>query len=180
MKSDMKMVRLLGLLRRILSLLCLLIAGLAPVSAFAAGVEDHRPILQIDVKDAASGRTRIELWSLEELCDLPLKDLQTSTPWTEGTQDFSGVPVEVLLDQLGVTEGKVELWATNDYSVATSVEKLRESKALLAFRRNGEFMSPRGKGPLWMMFAFDDTPALRTESIYSLSVWQLDRIRISR
>jgi len=41
-------------------------------------------------------------------------------------------------------------------------------------------MSAREKGPVWLVYNYDSDPAFRTETVYSRSVWQLDRITISR
>jgi hypothetical protein len=34
----------------------------------------------------------------------------------------------------------------------------------------------RDQGPLWIMFPFDDKPELKSELIYSQSVWQLRKM----
>ena len=36
----------------------------------------------------------------------------------------------------------------------------------------------RDKGPLWIMFPFDAKPELKSELIYSQSVWQLRKMTI--
>jgi hypothetical protein len=48
--------------------------------------------------------------------------------------------------------------------------------AILAYRMNGAELSVRDKGPLWIMFPFDDKPELKSELIYSQSVWQLRKM----
>ena len=44
------------------------------------------------------------------------------------------------------------------------------------YLRNGEPMSVRDKGPLWVVYNFDSNPEFQTEVMYSRSIWQLDRI----
>jgi hypothetical protein len=41
-------------------------------------------------------------------------------------------------------------------------------------------MSVREKGPLWVIYPFDDVPEYQNETIYSRSIWQLDRIEVVR
>ena len=48
----------------------------------------------------------------------------------------------------------------------------------MAFLNNGEPMSIRDKGPLWIIYPFDDNPDYQTEVIYSRSIWQLDQIHV--
>jgi len=165
---------------RLLGAVFLLLGGLFPQLGAATGVDDSNSVLQVHLLDTENDRSHIALWSLEELCDLPAESLTTTTPWTNGVQTFSGVSVGVLLNEIGVTSGEVELRASNDYRVTTTVAELRTAGALLAYRRNDTLMQTRDKGPLWMVFAYDATPDLRRETIYSLSVWQPDQIRISR
>jgi hypothetical protein len=50
---------------------------------------------------------------------------------------------------------------------------------LLAFLMNGEPMSVRDKGPVWLVYPYDADAAFRTEQIYAWSIWQLDRIEVS-
>ena len=37
-------------------------------------------------------------------------------------------------------------------------------------------MSRRDKGPLWVIYPYHDNIDYRSETIYSRSIWQLDRI----
>ena len=43
---------------------------------------------------------------------------------------------------------------------------------------NGDVMLVRNKGPLWVVYPYDENPEYRSEVIYSRSIWQLDRIEV--
>jgi hypothetical protein len=43
---------------------------------------------------------------------------------------------------------------------------------------DGNAMSVRDKGPLWVIYPYDSDAAYRTEVIYSRSIWQLDRLEV--
>jgi hypothetical protein len=43
---------------------------------------------------------------------------------------------------------------------------------------NGKPMPVREKGPLWIVFPYDESPKFRSDYIYSQSVWQLNRIDV--
>ena len=45
---------------------------------------------------------------------------------------------------------------------------------------NGEIMSLRDKGPLWVIYPYDQNAAYRSEVTYSRSIWQLDRIEVTQ
>jgi hypothetical protein len=49
----------------------------------------------------------------------------------------------------------------------------------LATLADGKPMSVREKGPVWMLFPYDDVAAYRTEQTYARSIWQLNRIEIT-
>jgi hypothetical protein len=69
--------------------------------------------------------------------------------------------------------------ALNDYAVPLPMSDAN-SGAIIAYKMNGEYMPVRAKGPLWIMFPFDDKPELKTEAAYSRCVWQLRRLTISK
>lgn len=109
---------------------------------------------------------------------LPVAEFETTTIWTEGPQKFRGVRMRVLLDQYGVTSGMLQLTAVNDYAIEIDAGSFRADGAILAYDRNGEAMTLRTKGPLWLVYPYDSSPDFRSELIYSNSIWQLDRIRV--
>ncbi len=51
-----------------------------------------------------------------------------------------------------------------------------ERTALIAYARNGQPMTLRDKGPLWIVYPFDTDPMYRSEVIYANSIWQLEQI----
>ena len=113
---------------------------------------------------------------LEELDPVTI---ETTTIWTDGVQTFTGVPLDRLMDVVGATGTSVDATAINDYSVAIPASDWVDGGPIVAFLNNGEPMSVRDKGPLWIVWPFDDNPAFQTETIYSRSIWQLDRIVVT-
>ncbi|MGB1266126.1 MAG: oxidoreductase, partial [Nereida ignava] len=47
---------------------------------------------------------------------------------------------------------------------------------IIAYKQNGSEMSRRRKGPLWIVYPYDDKKSYQTETVYSRSIWQLDRL----
>ncbi len=112
------------------------------------------------------------------LQSLPQQQFETSTIWTDGPQQFEGVSLRDLLQPLELDGGQLILIAQNDYQVRLSVRDAFSQEGLLAHSRNGQRMSLRDKGPLWLVYPYDKSPVYRSESIFAQSVWQLDRIVI--
>lgn len=102
----------------------------------------------------------------------------TSTLWTEGVPSFTGVSLHTLLDRLGVVDGTLVATALNDYAVEIPVSDAVEGGPIIAYAMDGQPMSVRDKGPLWIIYPFDADPSYRTEVIYSRSIWQVDRIEV--
>lgn len=109
---------------------------------------------------------------------LPQHEFATSTIWTDGVVTFRGVLLRDLLQAAGATGGTVTLTALNDYSISMPAADALAEGPLLAFLMNGEPMSVRDKGPVWLVYPYDAAPRFRSEQTYARSIWQLDRIEV--
>lgn len=147
--------------------------------ALTAVAQDAPVLLTIEIDADAPTPTRLEL-TRQDLVDLPVMEFATQTNWTSGTPKFTGVALLDLLSSLNVESGTLELVAINDYSVRVDVEDPTNAGAMIAYLMDDEVMTPRDKGPLWLVYNFDAHKDYRTETIFSRSIWQLDRINISR
>lgn len=123
--------------------------------------------------DAPEGTVTLDL---EILKSLDTKVFTTSTIWVEGDIEFTGVSLRDVLDYAGATGSTIGAIASNDYKVEIPADGLEENAPVIAYMMDGATMSARGKGPLWIVYPFDDDPKYRTEVIYSRSIWQLNRI----
>ncbi|MEP5003047.1 MAG: molybdopterin-dependent oxidoreductase [Paracoccaceae bacterium] len=115
-------------------------------------------------------------FSIEDLDQLDQSGFKTTTIWTEGVVDFTGVALSEILKAAGVEGSSFELIALNDYAITLTLSDLEDNQPLIATRQNGELMSIREKGPFWMVYPFDSDRKYQTEVIYARSIWQLNRI----
>ena len=113
----------------------------------------------------------------ELLSSLPAHEITTATPWT-GSARFSGPRFTDVLAQLGAHGSKVSLIAIDDYKVELSMADIERYQPILALSMNGERLPPRGRGPFWLMFPFDNHPELQNDAWYFRAIWQIDRIRV--
>lgn len=116
-------------------------------------------------------------FDMEMLAALPQREITTYTPWTEGAIVFEGVPVSSLLDAVAAKGETVTATALNDYKVELPLEDLTGRNALIAIRMNGEPMSVREKGPLWIVYPVD-APEDLSRAMMRTMVWQLRRIGV--
>lgn len=115
----------------------------------------------------------------ELFASLPQHEFTTTTIWTDGSSTYSGVLLRDLLLAAGATGGTVTLTALNDYQITMPAADALEDGPLLANLSDGQPMSVRDKGPVWLIYPYDDVAAYRTEQTYARSIWQLTRIEIA-
>jgi hypothetical protein len=148
----------------------------------AAGAELAQPQAEVVLTVTGSiGNTNqgdTAVFDLEMLQALGADEFQTATIWTEGQQTFTGVPLATLLDALAAEGSILEASAINDYSVKIPISDAVEGGPLIAYLRNGQTMTVRDKGPLWIVYPYDARPEYRQELIYSRSIWQLNHIEV--
>lgn len=160
----------------------MLLASVAPATAAEPLPEPEETVLltvtgAVGITNSADGDAA--LFDRPMLTALPSRTIQTTTIWTEGVQEFTGVPLAALLERIEASDRpSLRAAAINDYAIDIPAEDWQSDVALVAYERNGAAMSLRDKGPLWIVYPFDDDPSLNTEVHFSRAIWQLDRIEI--
>lgn len=117
-------------------------------------------------------------FDLDMIYALEATEYKTDTIWTKGEQTFKGVLLTTLLDAIGATGTEISAIAANDYAVSIPLDDDTTQGALIAYELNGKQMSRREKGPLWIVYPYDSDEKYRSETVYSRSIWQLDRITV--
>ncbi|WP_300020091.1 molybdopterin-dependent oxidoreductase [uncultured Roseobacter sp.] len=159
-----------------------LFAGTVIVGLATNAIADQLPVPAGPVLLTLSGELAHETTDgtvtldLEMLKEMAATVITTSTIWMEEEVEFTGVPLRDLLEYAGAQGSTVGAVALNDYKVDIPADEISATTPIVAYLMDGEEMSPRGKGPLWIVYPYDDSPDYRTEVIYSRSIWQLDRI----
>ncbi|MFN3723764.1 MAG: molybdopterin-dependent oxidoreductase [Paracoccaceae bacterium] len=107
-----------------------------------------------------------------------LSTMHTGTIWTEGTSEFQGIDLSRLMVHLGADGSVLRLTALNDYAVDIPMSEAVEGGPMLAMHMDGKMLSPRDRGPLWLVYPYDTNPAYKNEVSYSRSIWQLSMIEV--
>jgi hypothetical protein len=131
----------------------------------------------LTVSGNISGNSSVDL-SIQTLQELPQFEILTTTPWHDGKVYFGGVRLSDLMDHLGAEGTNAEFLALNDYRSVLPISDFKDHMPLLAFKKDGVYMTIRDKGPLFVIYPFDDKPELKTEVYFSRSVWQVRSIEI--
>ncbi len=102
------------------------------------------------------------------------------TPWTKGKIAFSGPLLKSVLEAAGAEGSALRVKAMNDYAAEVPMEDATKIDTMLATRMNGETMSVRDKGPLFLIYPFDTDSSLYNEKYFSRSVWQIKEIEVTK
>ena len=109
---------------------------------------------------------------------LPRHKTTTRTPWYDGPRTFEGPLLRDVLAAVGATGKTLRIEALNDYAALIPVSDATENNVLLADRIDGQPIPVRERGPLFVIYPFDERPALNSEEYYQRSVWQVRSIEV--
>jgi hypothetical protein len=171
-----------GLHMRLLTLLaalCLSFSLDRSANAEALALPTGEVILTVSGKISNTNSDGVALFDTALLQTLPKHAFTTSTIWTEGVATYEGVLLSDLLAAVGASGQTVVATALNDYQISIPAADAKADGPLLAFLTDGAPMSARYKGPVWLVYPFDDVASYRTEQTYARSIWQLNRIEIA-
>lgn len=105
---------------------------------------------------------------------------KATTPWEKGEKvTYRGVLFRDLLKKAGVKSPAVlKVTALNGFVVDFPVEDAEKYDVILTTFMNNVRITPRNKGPLFIMYPMDDVPALKTGIYFNRSAWQIDKIYV--
>ncbi|MFY0990528.1 molybdopterin-dependent oxidoreductase [Halomonas sp. C05BenzN] len=109
---------------------------------------------------------------------LPRHRLSTSTVVTDGINHFEGFLMRDLLERVGAEGNTAVALALNDYLIEIPREDFYRYDVLVADTMDGERLTPRDKGPLWIVYPRDDHRELQDIRYDYRWVWQLYQLEI--
>ena len=124
---------------------------------------------------------RSAAFDMAALARMKQRTIRTATPWYDRPHEFTGPLLREVLSAAGVpagARGSARFAALNDYKVEIPLEDAREHDVVVARLLDGQPMSAREKGPLFVIYPFDEKPGLRTAVYYSRCIWQLKSIEL--
>ena len=145
-----------------------------------AGIALATPALADTVLTVQGAERTVDL-TVADFAALPVREVTTDTPWTEGAPVWSGPLLRDVYGLAGIGESDmVTITALNDYAVTMPAADAFQNDVILASRRDGAALSVRDKGPFFVIYPFAEDEALRNEEVYSRSAWQVRRIELAR
>lgn len=120
-------------------------------------------------------------FEMAALARMKQRTIRTTTPWYDQPREFTGPLLRDVLAAAGLAagaKGMARFTALNDYRVEIPLEDAREHDVIVARLLDGQPMGVRQKGPLFVMYPFDEKPALRTTVYFARCIWQLRSIEL--
>ena len=152
----------------VLTLSCLAAAPTLALDAAAGKV-----VLSVTGRVATPNAGDRADFDMAQLSALPQHSFTTHTPWFKEPTKFTGPLLRDVLAAAGATGTTLTAVALNDYKVSIPFEDAMRQRMLLARLLNDKPMSVREKGPLFIVYPFDESSELRSERYYNRSAWQL-------
>jgi hypothetical protein len=150
------------------------VAAAALLLVFATPADAGGSILVVTGK-VAGGEMNLTLAQIEAMGSARIV---TTTPWHDGRTSFEGVPMARFLEAVGAHGTTAYVEALNDFSIEIPLSDLIRFDAILAFKTDGNYMEIADKGPLFIVFPYDDVEEVRNAQFYARSVWQIHSIEI--
>lgn len=154
----------------------------SPPAQAGAGVELPPPegdvILRItgNIRQTnANGEAHFDRVMLDRL---PRLTLNTTTVVDDGVSRFEGFLMRDLLETVGAEGDEVVATALNDYLVEIPMEDFHAYDVVVAHTRDGKALTPRDKGPLWIVYPRDDHDELDDIRYDYRWVWQLMHLEV--
>lgn len=138
------------------------------------------PVLTISGGIKNSNADGVAVFDMAMLKALPATTFSTSTIWTEGVRQFTGVQLSDVVGAVAAEGSTLRATAINDYAVNIPMTDAIDGGPILAYEIDGKEMSVREKGPLWVVYPYDLNDKYKSETIYSRSIWQLNAIEVQK
>jgi hypothetical protein len=148
------------------------------VQAQALDEPKERVVLSVSGKIGVKNAGEMALFDMKMLEALPQHSFTTNTPWYERPVKFTGPLLADVLAAVKASGSVVKAVALNDYEISIPVTDTTEHKVIVARLLDDKPMAVRDKGPLFVVYPFDDSAALRSSIYYERSIWQLHALEI--
>lgn len=117
------------------------------------------------------------IFSEKQLEELPQKTFKTKHTWSNIAQEFSGPLLADVLKLVCANVRDIYMRSLDQYSVMVNFQTAEKYQPILALKINGQSLTIREKGPVWLMVDTDGYK-IPTRALDNMLVWQLYYIRI--
>ena len=154
--------------------LLLTLAATTPL-VFSQGLEapTGRTILSVSGKIGVKNKGELAVFDMAMIEKLPQHSFTTRTPWYDKPVKFTGPLLSDVLAAVKASGTTVSAVAINDYKINIPIEDIGKHGVLMARLIDDKPIPVRSKGPLFVVYPFDNAAMLRSSLYYERSIWQL-------
>lgn len=167
----------MALVRIVSVCFCSIFLASTPVSAAETlSTPTERVILLVDGNITEMNLGNAAIFDLPMLKELGSETFTSKTEWTEGEPAFVGVPLSALIEKVGATGEEIIATAADGYAISLPMKDIKRFSVLLVHTMNDEHLHPDDKGPLWVMYRWDQMTPKQIEDKSPNAVWQLQQL----
>ena len=152
--------------------------GLSPSGVWALDKPASSVVLSVRGKVRHTNDGSAASFDMAMLERMPQRSFSTRTPWYDGPRKFTGPLLRDVLAAAGAQGTTIRAIALNDYKIDIPVDDAQKFDVLMARLLDDKPMPVREKGPLFIIYPFDDKPELRVAQYFSRCAWQLRTLEI--
>ena len=151
---------------------------LSPLASQALDAPEGPPLLTVSGKVRETNLGSTAVFDMAMLERLPQASFVARTPWYPQARKFTGPLLRDVVAAAGGHGSQLRAVALNDYRVNLPLADAQRYDLLLARLLDDKPMAVRDKGPLFIIYPFDQHAELRNPVYYSRCAWQLKAIEL--
>ena len=152
-------------------------AGPVVLRIYKQETKSPKPVASVASK-ASAPSTPLASYDMAFLKSLPQHSFATQTPWFKKTVTFTGPLLRDVLSAAKVKGAVVYAVAIDEYRTEIPFSDCEQYDIILAHQLDGETLTPKNKGPLFVVYPYDSKPELQAVRFYQRSIWQLKSLRV--
>jgi hypothetical protein len=131
-------------------------------------------------KPANNGQsgTLAAAFNMTFLKSLPQHTFVSQTPWYKKPVKFTGPLLRDVLTAAKVKGTVIHATALDEYGAQIPFSDAQQYDMILAHQMDGETLTTKNKGPLFMVYPYDSRPELQAIRFYERSIWQLKALQV--
>jgi hypothetical protein len=161
----------------------LLVGSAMTLVACAAGTATRAAdgtVLTVIAPAGPGSQARVQRdFDLATLAALPQHTIRAKLPWYAQARHFTGPMLRDVLAAVGAAGKRLVAQAMlGEYRAEIPLDDLRRWPVIVAYQVDGRPVGVRDKGPLMIVYPFDDDPELRRTRYLGRAVWHLRTIEL--
>ncbi|PHV03788.1 hypothetical protein CSQ88_00785 [Iodobacter sp. BJB302] len=146
------------------------------ITCLAVDASNDKVVLTVSGVLSQQNSGKNTAFTMDMLTKLPQHSFVSKTPWYEKPVKFTGPLLRDVLAAAGAKGAQISALALDDYRVEIPFQDAIKYPIIIARLLDDKPMPVRDKGPLFIVYPFDQYKELHQDVYYTRSVWQLSKM----